>query len=125
MSEENNPVNWFEIPVNDLERATKFYETVFGIQLDLNQMGPLKMAWFPMFPGAPGAAGTLAQGEGYSPSHAGTTVYFSVEDINATLAVINDNGGKTLTPKNSIGDYGFIARFEDCEGNRVALHARD
>ena len=97
----------------------------FGIQLDLNQMGPLKMAWFPMFPGAPGAAGTLAQGEGYSPSHAGTTVYFSVEDINATLAVINDNGGKTLTPKNSIGDYGFIARFEDCEGNRVALHARD
>lgn len=125
MSEENNPVNWFEIPVNDLQRAIKFYETVFGIELSLNQMGPLKMAWFPMFPGGGGAAGSLAQAEGYTPSHSGTLVYFSVDDINATLELIDENGGQTLVPKNSIGEYGFIARFEDCEGNRVGLHARD
>ncbi len=35
---------------------------------------------------------------------------------------VNGNGGKTLMPRTSIGDHGFIAHFEDTEGNRVALH---
>lgn len=51
MTDQSNPVNWFEIPVNDLERAKQFYETVFGLQLSLNEMGPMKMAWFPMTQG--------------------------------------------------------------------------
>ena len=53
MTDQTNPVNWFEIPVNDLERARQFYETVFGLQLSLNEMGPMKMAWFPMTQGSP------------------------------------------------------------------------
>ena len=123
MSDQTNPVNWFEIPVNDLERARQFYETVFGFQLSLNEMGPMKMAWFPMTQGGGGATGTLMQSEGYTPSHAGTLVYFSVADIEGALAKVNANGGKTLIPKTSIGEYGHIAHFQDCEGNRVALHA--
>ncbi len=81
MSDQTNPVNWFEIPVNDLERAKQFYETVFGLQLSLNEMGPMKMAWFPMTQGSPGATGTLIKSEGYTPSHAGTLIYFTVTDI--------------------------------------------
>ena len=57
MTETMNPVNWFEISVNDLDRAKKFYETVLGIELSLNEMGPLQMAWFPMTQGIPGATG--------------------------------------------------------------------
>ena len=124
MTDQTNPVNWFEIPVNDLERARQFYETVFGLQLSLNEMGPMKMAWFPMSPGGGGATGTLMQSEGYAPSHAGTLVYFSVTDIEGTLDKVNANGGKTLLPKTSIGEHGYIAHFQDCEGNRVALHSK-
>jgi len=46
-----------------------------------------------------------------------------VTDIEGTLAKVNANGGKLLMPKTSIGEYGHIAHFQDCEGNRVALHA--
>ncbi len=118
-----NAVNWFEIPVRDIERARKFYETVFGTKLTPEEMGPFTMAFFPMIQGSPGAAGSLIKGESYEPSHAGTVVYFSVDDIEEILRRINANGGKTLLPKKSIGEYGFIAHFEDIEGNRLALHS--
>lgn len=122
-----NPVNWFEIPATDLNRAKAFYESALDTQLALNEMGPLKMAWFPMgedMATTPGATGTLVQHESYTPSYEGTLVYFSVEDINATLAKIESAGGKTINPKMPIGQHGFVAHFEDTEGNRVALHQR-
>jgi hypothetical protein len=120
---EMNPIVWFEIPANDIERAKRFYETLLGLELSLNEMGLLKMAWFPMKEGVAGATGSLVQAEGYIPSHSGTVVYFSVDDINGTLDKANANGGKTLLPKMDIGEYGFIAHLEDSEGNRVALHS--
>lgn len=117
-----NPVNWFEIPASDLARAKKFYESVFGVELAENEMGPSKMAWFPMEMGAAGAAGTLIQAEGYTPSHEGSLVYIHVPKIDVALERIGEAGGKTLLPRISIGQHGFIAHFEDSEGNRVALH---
>ena len=118
-----NPVSWFEIPVTDMERAKRFYENVFGIQLTSFNMGPLYMAWFPMAQGASGSTGSLVKAESYVPSHAGSMVYFGVDDIDATLAKVSKSGGKILNPKISIGQYGFVGHFEDCEGNRVALHS--
>src|SRR3990172_4715171 len=115
--------NWFEVPVKDLDRAVKFYEKVFDVKLSPEDMGGMKMAMFPFAQDAPGAAGALIKGESYEPSHAGTVVYFSVEDIPETLRRINTNGGKTLMPKTAIGQYGFIAQYEDTEGNRLALHS--
>jgi predicted enzyme related to lactoylglutathione lyase len=123
MATRQNPVNWFEIPVNNLERARRFYESVLGVTLSLNDLGPLKMAWFPMTQEGTGATGTLVKAESYVPSHAGTMVYFSVDDIEGTLTKVTTAGGKVLNPKMSIGEYGFVAHFEDCEGNRVALHS--
>jgi len=118
-----NPISWFEIPVRDVGKARRFYEKVFDMELTLEDMDAFNMAFFPMAENAPGAAGMLIKGETYEPSHAGTIVYFSVEDIEETLRRINANGGKTLLPKKSIGEYGFIAHFEDTEGNRLALHS--
>ena len=118
-----NPVNWFEIPVNDLDRAKSFYEKVLDVTLSRQDMGPMQMGWFPTEENGAGATGTLIKGEGYTPSHDGTMVYFHVSDIEATLAKIESNGGKSLFPKTSIGEHGFIAHFEDTEGNRVSLHA--
>ena len=53
---DKNAVGWFEIPVTDMDRAIKFYETVFEISLSRNNMGPLDMAWFPWVEGGIGAA---------------------------------------------------------------------
>ena len=117
-----NPVNWFEIPTSNLERAMAFYEAVLGYELSLNELGPLRMAWFPMRQDAAGSTGTLVQSEHYTPSHAGTLVYFTVASIDDTLEKITEAGGTVLNPKRSIGEYGFVAHFEDTEGNRVALH---
>ena len=124
MANQMNPVNWFEIPAKDLDRAKAFYEYVFGFELSINDFGGLKMAWFPMHQDAPGATGTLVKADTYTPSHAGSLVYFAVDDIEGTLKKVSEKGGKMLNPKQSIGEYGFVAHFEDCEGNRIALHSR-
>jgi predicted enzyme related to lactoylglutathione lyase len=118
-----NIANWFEIPVRDLKRAAKFYEKVFDVKLAFEEMNGMNMAMFPMDQDALGAAGALMQAVSYEPSHAGTVVYFSVESIDETLRRINANGGKTFMPKTAIGRYGFIAQYEDTEGNRLALHS--
>jgi predicted enzyme related to lactoylglutathione lyase len=124
MSTEFNPVGWFEIPVVDMARAKTFYEHILGIQLDLHAFGPLQMAWFPMRNGEYGAAGSLVKHEAYTPAPSGTLVYFTVPDIDAALQRVSAQGGKVLRSKTRIGEYGFVGHFEDCEGNRVALHSR-
>jgi predicted enzyme related to lactoylglutathione lyase len=119
-----NPVSWFEIPVHDIARATAFYEYVFGCSLSQNDLGPLKMALFPMGdPTLPGATGSLVQHSLYQPSHQGTLIYFNVTDIESTLERVTARGGKVINAKRSIGQFGFVAHFEDSEGNRVALHS--
>lgn len=117
-----NPVNWFEIPVENLERAKKFYENVFGVALIPLEAGPMKMLQFPMDQTSYGSAGTLVKMDCYKPSTEGILIYFSVTDIAATLNRITAHGGSILLPETSIGEYGFIAQFTDCEGNRIALH---
>jgi uncharacterized protein len=118
-----NAVNWFEIPATDINRAKKFYENVMSEELSLMEMGPSQYAMFPIEQGAANAPGAIVKAEGYTPSQTGALVYFSVEDIEGTLTKINKNGGSTILPKTSIGENGFMAHFNDCEGNRIALHS--
>ena len=117
-----NPVNWFEIPVNDMGRAKAFYEAIFQFEVTLTEMGNAQMGFFPFKENGLGATGTLIKQESYVPSYDGTMVYFSVKEINDVIPRIAANGGKVINEKFSIGDHGFCAHFEDSEGNRVALH---
>ena len=119
----SNPANWFEIPVTDMDRAKSFYENVFGYELSIHKTNNALMAWFPGGPEEQGTTGTLMKAESYSPSFDGSVVYLSVENIDDTLGKIAENGGDTVLPKMSIGEYGWIAQFKDSEGNRVALHS--
>jgi predicted enzyme related to lactoylglutathione lyase len=121
MSSKTNPVTWFEIPVIDIQRARNFYEKVFGTNLDPLDMGGIKMAWFPRPENAVGSSGGLIQAPGRMPSKTGTLVFFSVPDIDTTLAAVVRSGGKVVMPKASGGEHGSIAQFEDSEGNLVAL----
>ena len=111
-------IAWFEIPVSDLERAARFYATVFGKPLTRSHVDGYDMA---MFSGADGPEGALVKGDVYVPAKAGPILYFRVADIDAVLARANAAGGRTLYARKDIGPNGWVAEFEDSEGNRIAL----
>jgi predicted enzyme related to lactoylglutathione lyase len=120
----SNMFNWVELSVVDISRAMTFYEKAFDLKFKMEEMGALKLAFFP--PGNMkeyGATGALVKGPGYEPSCSGTLPYIPVKDIESALKKISDSGGKILASKKSIGQYGNIGIFEDTEGNRVGLHS--
>lgn len=120
----SNPAVYFEIPVSDLDRAVRFYGAVFGYQFHRETIDHNEMALFPLLEDSPGISGALAKGEIYVPSKTGSLIYLHTSDIDLTLKKVAAAGGKTLYPKTSLGGLGFVAEFEDSEGNRVALHSR-
>lgn len=123
---EQNVVGWFEVPVLDMDRAKKFYDTVFGIEIQVQDFGGTLMGWFPWAEGKTGASGSLIQNESYKPSHTdGVLVYFASQDVQNELDRIEDAGGKIVKPKTQISpEVGYMGVFLDTEGNRVALHSR-
>ncbi|MCZ6594269.1 MAG: VOC family protein [Bacteroidetes bacterium] len=121
----SNPVGWFEIPVTDMDRAKAFYEKAFEMQIKVVDLGGTLMGWFPNVDDVIGATGSLIKQESYIPSHEGTLVYFSSADVQIELNRIETAGGKILQGKTQISpEHGYMAVFEDTEGNRVALHSR-
>lgn len=118
-----NPVGYFEIPVSNLARAKHFYEQVFGTQLELAQIDGNEMALFPYAEGQPGASGALACGPSYQPGRSGPRIYFSVDDIDATLRLALIEGAEGHYPITEVPGYGWVAEFIDTEGNCIALHA--
>nr|WP_299388948.1 VOC family protein [Allomuricauda sp.] len=123
---EQNIVGWFEIPVVDMDRAKSFYDTIFQINIQVQDFGGTLMGWFPWAEGKPGANGSLIQHESYTPSTTdGVLIYFSSADVQNELDRIEQAGGKILKGKTQISpDVGYMALFVDSEGNRVALHSR-
>jgi predicted enzyme related to lactoylglutathione lyase len=119
-----NPIGWFELPAEDLDRAAKFYTDVFGFDMTRRGNVGYDMVWFPAAENGKGAPGALIKGFGYKPSLEGPILYFTAPDIDAVAERIVKAGGKIHVPKKSIGDYGWIVIFEDSEGNRAGLHAR-
>lgn len=118
-----NPVGYFEIPVKDLDRAAKFYESVFGYKLERTMIDGHPMALFPSDDKLRGISGALVHGDSYIPSKEGSRLYFNTDDICETLTRVLSGGGKLLYPQTSIGELGWVAEFEDSEGNCIALHS--
>jgi hypothetical protein len=123
---EHNMVGWFEIPVTDMERAKAFYNTVFNVEIQVEDFGGVQMGWFPFVDGKKGASGALVQNRAYIPDDKkGVLIYFSSGDVNDELSRIYGVGGKLIQPKTLISkDIGYMALFIDSEGNRIALHSR-
>ena len=124
----NNAVGWFEIPVEDMERAINFYEKVFDFKLERHTLGKIDMAWFPYVIEGLGSGGSLVYApDHYKPSKDGTLVYFTAHsgDLSNELSRVTEAGGKVIQVKTQISEeHGFMALFIDSEGNRVALHSR-
>lgn len=114
-------VTWFEIPVTDLERARRFYSTIFETEIPVYDFGG-PMAVFPYE--QPGVSGCLVAGRSH-PSPHGTLVYLNAAGrLDRTLELVEAAGGKIESPKMKVSDdIGEVAHIIDSEGNRVGLHA--
>ena len=123
----NNPVVWFEIYVQDIQRAKKFYEAVLGAKLEklpAPGTGTDEMFTFPMEMNGSGSAGALVKMDG-GPSGGGnsTIVYFACDDCAVESKRVPVNGGKIMKEKFAIGEHGFISLVSDTEGNVIGLHS--
>lgn len=123
MDTNRNPVGWFEIYVQDMERAKTFYQKTLEVTFERLESPGIELWAFPMKMDAGGAAGALVKMEGKDSGVGGTLIYFSCEDCAVEAARAAENGGKIQKEKISIGEYGFIVLVSDSEGNLIGLHS--
>ena len=124
-----NPVVWFEIYVNDLNRAKAFYEKVF--KTTLSPLGNpaddgLKMLAFPGDMETKGkASGALVHTDGMEAGGNSVMIYFSSADCSTEENRVKDAGGEILRSKMSIGEFGFVSIIKDTEGNTIGIHSME
>jgi hypothetical protein len=129
-----NPIGWTEIYVEDLARAQKFYEAVLAITMQAVPMPQemdaevgsdnyFEMVFFPGDMAGPGSSGALVKSPMFKPGAGGTLIYFSCDDCAVEISRVAVAGGKVISEKISIGEYGFCGICEDTEGNPIGLHS--
>jgi predicted enzyme related to lactoylglutathione lyase len=119
----SNPVGWFEIYVQDMQRARAFYEAVFGTTLTKLEGTDLELWAFPMQQGGTGVTGALVHMPGFPSGGNSTIVYFMCADCAVESQKAAGAGGTIEKPKFSIGQYGYISHVVDTEGNLIGLHS--
>ncbi len=121
-----NAISWFEIPATDLDRATKFYEAIFGITFIPMDLPNIKMRMFPL-EDRMGVGGAIVDSGGFhKPSGTdGPLIYLNGNpDLQHVLDKVEAAGGKIFLAKTEISpEYGFMAVIIDTEGNRIGLHS--
>lgn len=122
-----NAISWFEIPATDLNRAQKFYETIFNMKMNSLEMPQFQMRMFPLDDMMNGVGGALIKTEGfYKPSSTdGILIYLNANpDVKIILDRVEGAGGKIIVPKTQISEeHGYMGVFVDTEGNRIGLHS--
>jgi predicted enzyme related to lactoylglutathione lyase len=116
-----NAINWFEIPCEDLNRATIFYEMVLGTKMTRYGAGG-EMAIFSSE--QTGTGGNLVSRK-YQKPGAGTLVYLNCDgELDAVIGRVAAAGGLILMPKTEVpGGHGHFACIRDSEGNHIGLHS--
>lgn len=122
-----NAISWFEIPATDLDRATKFYETIFGVTLFPMDLQNIRMRMFPLEDNLTQVGGAVVDSGGFhKPSSTdGPLIYLNGNpDLQNVLDKVETAGGKIMLAKTEISsEYGFMAVIIDTEGNRIGLHS--
>jgi predicted enzyme related to lactoylglutathione lyase len=114
---------WFDMPIDDLDRAIRFYSAVLGAEVQKQTYGQMSFATLPHKDGD--ASGCLTPMKESGPRSAnGPLLYFNCDGrLDQAIAAVEPNGGKVQQAKHQIGPYGFRAVVVDSEGNRIALHS--
>ena len=119
-------ISWFEIPSTNLERATNFYETIFGVQLIVMDTPNIRMRMFPL-EDMSGIGGAVVDSGGFHKPSAtdGPLIYLNGNpDLRRILDKVEAAGGRIMVPETEISpEYGNMAVIIDTEGNRIGLHS--
>jgi len=122
-----NPITYFEIPADNVERAKKFYEKIFDWKIKkydkdgeywsviTTEVGDDD--WTPKEPGA--INGGLVKRD--MPNEPFVN-YITVDSIEKICKIIEKNGGTIIVPKKVMGEWGWWAIFKDTEGNILGLY---
>ena len=119
-------ISWFEIPTTDIDRAQKFYETIFDIQMTPLDNPHIQMRLFPIENMENVGGSIVFNKDFYKPSASdGPLIYLNANpDVQIVLDRIEGAGGKVVVPKTQISaEYGYMSIFMDSEGNRIGLHS--
>lgn len=122
---QKNALAWFEIPAEDFERARRFYSTIFAYEMPVMPMGDSTLGILPYDSAAGGVGGAINKQKSAKPSPQGTLVYLSAgDDLAPVLGRVTGASGRVVMPKTMVTpEIGYIALFEDTEGNIVGLHS--
>lgn len=125
-----NPVNWFEIYVQDMQRAKTFYEAVLNVKLEkleipseMEEDNSFQMTTFPFVENEPNSSGALVKAAGMESGGNSIMIYFTCDDCSTEESRVENAGGKVLKEKFSIGEFGFCSICLDTEGNTFGLHS--
>lgn len=121
-------ISWFEIPTKDLERAQKFYETIFNFKMVPMDVAELKMRLFPIENmNEDTVSGALVYNEEFYniQENTGVLIYLNGNpDLQNILDRVENAGGKVIVPKTQISpEHGNMGVIMDTEGNRIGLHS--
>jgi predicted enzyme related to lactoylglutathione lyase len=105
----------FEVPASDTSRAQEFYEKTFGWQFE-SMEGPVEYHMTQL--------GEQMGGAVFSGDTGAIRVYFDVDDINAGVATVKENGGSADDPQ-PVPGMGWFAAGSDTEGNPIGLWQTD
>jgi predicted enzyme related to lactoylglutathione lyase len=122
----NSIFSWVEIPVQDIERAARFYGQLFSRELTITDMGPRRMATIWFEPGQVG--GSLLQAPGFEPGSQGAHVYLNAgrgSELEEMIERLRALGAEIIVPATLMGGDGRFATFRDTEGNTLSLFAEN
>src|SRR5437763_1013706 len=112
----------FEIPVDDPDRAERFYSGVFGWSFNRYEGAPQYYGMANTGEENPGINGALFQ---RTSDNDVVSITMSVDSIEDALAKVTEAGGKVKAGKTPIPNMGYFATCEDTEGNQFGLYTND
>lgn len=120
-----NKVVHFEIPFDDQKRAQKFYQDVFGWQINKFEGMDYWIAHTcevdqkSMMPKETGAInGGLTKRDSSGPN---PVIVIDVPNLDEHIKKIETAGGKLVMPKIQVGEFGLYSRVKDTEGNIIGI----
>jgi len=114
-------ITWFEIPTHDIERAARFYESVFEITLWRETVAGVPHAIFSVEDG--GITGALVSRAPTQPGSLGAVVYLACVNVDRALERVQGAGGDVVMPARILDNIGVIAAIRDLDQNTIGIHA--
>ncbi|TGL90779.1 VOC family protein [Leptospira congkakensis] len=118
-----NTISIVEIPVSNMDRAIKFYQTILNVSIEKMAMEDTELGVIPADENS--VSVVLVKGKDYTPTKNGIMVYLNLgDDLQPALDKVEKNGGKIVLPKTLISpEMGYYAFIIDTEGTKIGFHS--